>query len=249
MFAPCAGQLLELAAVRPGERVLDVACGTGIVARGAAAKVGAAGSVVGTDLNEGMLEVAREVTAGRAGGIEWRAADAAALPLPDAAFDLVCCQQGLQYFPDQPLALREMHRVLAPGGRVVLGVWRAVGHQPVFATFVDALERHAGPEPASLMRRPFSGPDRDGLRKLLADAGFGGTLVRLGGFLARFASPGEFLRQQVASSPLEGPVGELDEGRREALRHHFDQAVEPWADDDGVVVPMQTWLVIASRQG
>jgi SAM-dependent methyltransferase len=249
MFAPCARQLLELAAVRPGERVLDVACGTGIVARGAAAEVGAGGSVVGTDLNEGMLEVAREVTAGAPGGIEWRVADAAALPLPDAAFDLVCCQQGLQYFPDRPMALREMHRVLAPGGRVVLGVWRAVGHQPVFAALVDALERHAGPEAAALMRRPFSGPDRDGLRGLLADAGFGGTLVRLGGFLARFASPEEFLSQQVASSPLAEPVGELDEGRREALRHHFDQAVEPWIDDDGVVVPLQTWLVTASRQG
>jgi hypothetical protein len=73
--------------------------------------------------------------------------------------------------------------------------------------------------------------------------------VHIGGFLARFASPGEFLRQQVASSPLAGPIGELDAGHREALRCHLDQALEPWADDDGVAVPMQTWLVTASRQG
>jgi ubiquinone/menaquinone biosynthesis C-methylase UbiE len=249
IFTPCAEQLLDLAAVRPGERVLDVACGTGIVARGAATKVGAGGSVVGTDLNEGMLEVATAVTADAPVGIQWHAADAAALPLPDGAFDLVCCQQGLQFFTDRPQALRELHRVLAPGGRLALGVWRAIDHHPVFAAFVEALERHAGPETAALMRRPFSGPDRDGLRKLLADAGFGGTLVRIGGFLARFASPAEFLRQQVASSPLAGPVGELDEDRREALRHQLDQALEPWADDDGVAVPMQTWLVTASRQG
>lgn len=249
MFAPCAERLLDLAAVRPGTRVLDVACGTGIVARQAAAKVGVGGSVVGTDLNEGMLEVARAVAAYAPSGIEWHAADAAEQPLPDGSFDLVCCQQGLQFFPDRPPVLREMHRVLAPDGRVALGVWRAIDHQPVFAAFVAALEQHAGPETAALMRRPFSGPDRDGLRKLLADAGFGETQVHIGGFLARFASPGEFLRQQVVSSPLAGPIGELDEGHREALRHHLDQALEPWADDDGVAVPLQTWLVTASRRG
>jgi len=247
-FAPCAEQLLDLAALRPGERVLDVACGTGILARQAAAQVGAGGLVAGVDVNQGMLQVAREVSTDAPARIEWHNADAAALPLPDAAFDVVCCQQGLQYFTDQPLALREAHRVLTPGGRVVLGVWRAIEHHPVFTALVRALEQHAGKETAALLRMPFSGPDRDGLRRLLTEARFDKILIRIATFAARFASPQEFLGQQVASSPLAEPIGALDEGRRDALSHHLDQALQPHADDDGIAVPMQTWLVTASRR-
>jgi ubiquinone/menaquinone biosynthesis C-methylase UbiE len=126
MFAPCATQLLDLAAVEPGERVLDVACGTGIVARRAAARVGAGGVVAGSDVNEGMLEVAAATAIDLPVRIEWHRADATALPLPDGAFDVVCCQQGLQFVPDPPLALREARRVLTPGGRLALAVWRGI---------------------------------------------------------------------------------------------------------------------------
>jgi len=152
MFAPCATQLLDLAAVEPGERVLDVACGTGIVARRAAARVGAGGVVAGSDVNEGMLEVAAATAIDLPVRIEWHRADATALPLPDGAFDVVCCQQGLQFVPDPPLALREARRVLTPGGRLALAVWRSIDHHPVFAAFVRALERHAGPGTAAPLR-------------------------------------------------------------------------------------------------
>jgi len=170
MFAPCATQLLDLAVVGPGERVLDVACGTGIVARRAAARVGVGvgGVVTGSDVNEGMLEVAAAAATDLPVRIEWHRADATALPLPDGAFDVVCCQQGLQFVPDPPLALREARRVLAPGGRLALAVWRAIDHHPVFAALVRALERHAGPGTAALMRAPFAGPGREEPRRALA---------------------------------------------------------------------------------
>ena len=105
---PLAARLVALAAPREGERVLDVACGTGIVARLA---VGAGGSVAGVDLNEGMLAVARE----QAPAIDWRQGDVEALPVADGAFDLVACQQGLQFFGHRAAALAEMRRALAPG--------------------------------------------------------------------------------------------------------------------------------------
>jgi ubiquinone/menaquinone biosynthesis C-methylase UbiE len=227
--------------------VLDVACGTGIVARRAAARVGAGGVVAGSDVNEGMLEVAAAAAADLPAGIAWHRADAAALPLPDGAFDVVCCQQGLQYCTDQPLALREAWRVLAPGGRVALAVWRPIDHNPVFAAFATALRRHAGTETAALMHAPFAGPSRDKLRRLLTDAGFDKVLVRVATFPARFPSAGEFLGQRAASSPLGSPLAALDEEARQALARDLDQTLGEWTDDDGVVSPMQTWLATARR--
>src|SRR5260370_25850928 len=143
LFMPWARSLVETAALRPGERVLDVACGTGVVTRLAAKRVGAGGKVVGLDLNAGMLEVARS----RAPAIEWREGSATELPLPDAAFDAVLCQQGLQFFPDRPAALREMRRVLVPGRRLALSVWRSLQGSPGHRALADALEPHIGPAP------------------------------------------------------------------------------------------------------
>jgi SAM-dependent methyltransferase len=242
-FAACADQLIDLAGVRSGERVLDVACGTGVVARNAAARVGAGGSVVGIDVNDTMLAVAATVS----NLVEWRPADAGALPLPDATFDAVCCQQGLQFFPDPLLALREAHRVLVPGGRIALAVWRPIEHHPAFAALTDALEQHVGAEAAGMMRSPFAGPGSHALRQLLVDAGFHEPVVRIGVITVRFPSPQEFLRQEAVSSPLAEPVGALDDGRRAALIAHLDQALVPYMDDEGVVFPMETWLVVARR--
>src|SRR5262249_23935814 len=112
--APLAGDLVEAAALRAGERVLDLACGTGVVPRPGAGRGGPAGTVAGLDINPGMLAVARAATPPGT-EIVWHQAPAHASALPDGAFDVVVCQLGLQFFPDQAAALREMHRVLAPG--------------------------------------------------------------------------------------------------------------------------------------
>lgn len=242
-FAACAEQLVEMAGVQAGERVLDVACGTGIVARHAVARVGADGSVVGIDVNDAMLAAAAAVT----DLVEWRPADAAALPMLDATFDLVCCQQGLQFFPDPLLALREAHRVLVPGGRIALAVWRPIEHHPAFAVLTDALEQHVGAEAAGMMRSPFEGPSSHALRQLLEDAGFHEPVIRIGVITVRFPSPQEFLRQEAVSSPLAEPVDALDDGRRTALIAHLDQVLVPYMDDEGLVFPMETWLAVARR--
>src|SRR5260370_36080559 len=134
--------LVQLAAPAEGDRVLDVACGTGAAARFAAPLVGPTGLVTGLDLNAGMLTIARAMPAPEGITIAWREGNATALPFPNASFDVVCCQQGLQFFPDRPAALREMFRVLAPTGRLALSVWRGLEHQPFYAALTRALDRY-----------------------------------------------------------------------------------------------------------
>jgi len=122
ILGPWAPGLVELAALQPGEHVLDLACGTGVVARLAATKVEPTGHVTGLDLNAAMLAVARSLPPPPGTSITWVEGSAVAMDLPDASFDVILYQQGFQFFPDQPAALREMHRVLVPGGRVLLSV-------------------------------------------------------------------------------------------------------------------------------
>jgi ubiquinone/menaquinone biosynthesis C-methylase UbiE len=130
LFTPWAQDLLARAALHAGERVLDVACGTGIVARLAAERVGPSGYVLGVDRNAAMLETARAQMPTAGVPVEWREGDAHGFPCADATFDVVCCQQGVQFFPDKAHALREMQRGLAPGGRLVLSVWRSLPYNP-----------------------------------------------------------------------------------------------------------------------
>lgn len=243
-FAGCAEQLLELAEVKPGERVLDVATGTGIVARLAAARVGTEGTVTGTDVNEGMLAAA---AAAGPDGVEWRRADVAALPFPDGSYDLVTCQQGLQFIPDRPAALHEMRRALAPEGRVALAVWRSIEVNPAFVAVVDVLDRYVGTDAGMILREPFAGPDRAELHRLLTAAGFRGVRVRIGVVDVRFPSAREFLRREVVSTPLAEPVSGLDEARREEMTAELERTLAPYTDDDGIAFPFQTWLAVAAR--
>jgi SAM-dependent methyltransferase len=150
------------------ERVLDVACGTGVVTRLLAERVGVGGRVAGLDLNPTMLATAR-VVAGRA-NVEWFEGNAMNMALPDAAFDAVVYQQGLQFIPDKLAALREMRRVLVPGGRLALSVWRSVDQAPGYRVLQVALGRRLGPEKAALP--PFGLPDGQVIRAIVASAGF-----------------------------------------------------------------------------
>ena len=202
VFAPWAPVLLDAAAVGIGHTVLDVACGTGVVAAAAAERVGPSGAVTGVDINPGMIAVAA-----RTQGVRWARADAARLPFPDGGFDRVLCQAGLQFVPDRLGALREMGRVLRPGGRVALLVWRALHHSPGFAALADALQAVVGPEAAAVMRAPFVfGDDPRPLVTLLDSAGFGDVDVQARAGTVRFASVQAFVRCQRAASPLAAHV-------------------------------------------
>jgi SAM-dependent methyltransferase len=243
-FAGCARQLLDLAAPAPGNRVLDVACGTGVVAIEAARRVAPTGSVTGVDLNPGMLAVARSVAAAAAAPVtlRWERADVAQLPFPDASFDLVCCQHGLQFFPEPGRALGEIRRVLAPGGRVAIAIWRPLTHHPPFAALAEALDRHAGEGVGAALRAPFSGRPGAGLRRQLERAGFAGVRLRIGIIGARFPSAAELVRHEALATPAAAAYEALAEPARAGLVAELAEAVADAVDDDGVTFPMQTWF-------
>src|SRR5262245_18590962 len=164
VFRPFAQELLDRTALAAAERLLDVACGTGIVARLAQQRVGDRGRLVGIDASPAMLAVASSV----APTIDWRQGDAALLPVrPDEVFDVVTCHQGLQFFPDRPAALRELRRVLAPGGRVAVATWRSVDDVPLIRDLHRVAEQHLG----TFTDFRHSLGDADALKRLLSDAG------------------------------------------------------------------------------
>jgi SAM-dependent methyltransferase len=243
IFGPWVEDLLAAADVRPGARVLDVACGTGVVARAAARRVGATGAVVGLDLSPAMLAAAAALPSVAGAPIAWQAGNALALPFADRSFDVVVCQQGLQFFPDRLAAMREMRRVLAPGGRVALAVWRPIAHSPGFAVLADALDRHIGP---GLLTGPFSLGDAAELRTLLEQAGFHDVTIRAATKTLRFPSVETFVARYVAATPLAEPVGQVDEPARAALVADVRARLAPYLDGDELAFPIENHLVAAS---
>ena len=212
--APVAGDLIDVAGLQSGERVLDVACGTGVVTRLAAERVGAEGAVSGLDVNPGMLAVARSETPPDI-SVAWYEASAESMPLPDEAFDVVLCQMGLQFVPDKLAALREMRRVLHAGGRVFVTV--PGPKPPIFAIMTDALARHLGPQVASFADLVFSLHDTDELTELMSSAGFRKIDVRAKPRTLRLPAPAKFLWQYIQSTPLAEAVAQAGRDKRDAL--------------------------------
>jgi ubiquinone/menaquinone biosynthesis C-methylase UbiE len=248
LFTPWAHDLIACAALQPGERVLDVACGTGIVARLAAAPVGVAGHVVGIDLNSGMLAVARAQTPAAASArVEWREGDANALPCDNATFDVVFCQQGLQFFPDKAHALREMHRVLAPEGRLALSVWRALPYNLYNRVLADAVEWHVGPDAGGGMRAPCSFGDAQALRTLLTTVGFRDIRLHIVMLTLRHPSPAEYIPGQLAALPFAGAIEALETAAQTALYNDILTALHPYIDDEGLAVPLEAHVVLARK--
>jgi SAM-dependent methyltransferase len=242
IFGPWAPVVVGAARLRPGGRVLDVACGTGAVAREAARCLGVRGAVVGLDNNPAMLAVARSVPVSPGPPVEWREADAMSMPFADASFDVVLCQLGLQYFPDRRAALREMYRVLVPGGRVVLLVWQSIEHSPGFAVLAEALERHVGTPAATIMRAPFVFGDPEEVRAAVAGVGYQDVSVRGAIGTVRFQSAKHFVQYQVAGSPLAAPVSEATDDARDALTRDVNAAMQPYESDEGLAFPIAAHL-------
>jgi ubiquinone/menaquinone biosynthesis C-methylase UbiE len=168
-FRPWANELIDRVTLQSGTRMLDIACGTGIVARVAAQRMQGTGMVVGIDLNPAMIEVAARAAAQEGVSIDWQTGNAESLPFADQSFDLVTIQQGLQFFPDQRTALRECLRVLAPGGSLLVGIWSTVEKQGIQQHYADAIAKITG---TASMNTPYGTVTDESLRDLLASAGF-----------------------------------------------------------------------------
>lgn len=247
VFDPWAVDLVSAVDIAPSARVLDVACGTGIVARHVAGRLGPEGEVTGVDVNPAMLGVARERAAGSEVEIRFEEAAAEQLPFPDASVDVVLCQQALQFFADRPAALAEMSRVLRPGGRLGLSTCRSVEHQPGYGALIDVLTRHVGVQAAAVIRSPYALGEIGDLRTLLDGAGLTAAAVRIAVWPARFPSAEGMLTAEMMSSPLGDLIRGLDDDVRSALLEDLADRLEPHTDDEGVIFPFETLVATAIR--
>lgn len=243
VLGPWAPELVELAGLQRGDRVLDLACGTGVVARLAAPRVGPTGQVIGMDLNAGMLAVARTLPPPSGPTITWVEGSAVAMGLPNASIDVILCQQGLQFFPDKLAALREMHRVLVPGGRVLLSVWKSAG--PYNIAVAEALEQHVGAETATKYRASRMVPSAEDLHRWLLEAGFREVRIRPSAMTIRFPAIETFVLRHLSSSPVAGAVAALSDAVRVVLAKQVHAALHTFADGDGVAVPDETNIAMA----
>lgn len=239
---PSAAGLIAAAELVPGEAVLDVACGTGVVARLAREAVGAEGRVTGLDVNAGMLAAARAATPDDM-DIDWVRAPAEDMPLPDASFDVVLCGMGLQFFEDREAGLREMRRVLTADGRAVLNLPGPI--PPAFQVFERGLERHLGPEAAAFAAAVFSLHDADELRDLAGRAGFGDVRVDSMVGALPVGPPEEFLWQYVHSTPLAGALAVAGEDHRDALEREVVDGWGEFVDDGSLIVEVRMTTVVA----
>lgn len=242
IFAEWAPLLIDAAKISPGQSVLDVACGTGIVARHAADRLGESGVVVGLDLNDAMLTVARRIRP----DIDWRQGDAGALPFPGDSFDSVLCQMALMFFPDRVGALREMGRVAHDGGTVAVVVPGGLAEQPAYGPFVDVAARHAGPEAMSLLNAYWSCGDIGGLRALFDSAGLEVVSARTHTGTARHASVGAFVATEVEGSPL---VDRITPEQYAGIREDARRVLRPFTSADGsVAAPLRGHIVTARKK-
>lgn len=235
---PSATALVDAADVRPGERVLDVACGTGIAARLAAERVGPDGSVAGVDINAGMLAIARSVDP----TIEWHEAPAEALPVADGSIDVVLCNLGLMFFPDKTAALREMRRVLTSGGRAAALV---PGPTPEpMSVLADAVARHIDPGLSGFVHAIFSLNDSAEIEQLFTGAGFSDVRCEVVTPTLRLGPPREFLWDYIHSTPLAGMVLGADEAKRSALEADVLDGWREHLDGDDAVVTLRNTIAI-----
>lgn len=228
LFRQWAEPVLDAAGITTGNHVLDVACGTGVVAREAQRRVGRNGSVTGLDIGAGMLAVAERIEP----EVTWVEGDASRLPFDDDSFDAVVCQFGLMFFPDRVGAIREMLRCAQPGGRVVVAVWEALERSEAYPISVDLLERRAGTAAADALRAPFVLGDTDQLLGLCREAGVSEVSIDTQHGTARFPSVRTMLEADLRGwLPVMGVV--LDNDLVESILDEADDALGAYVGDGG----------------
>jgi ubiquinone/menaquinone biosynthesis C-methylase UbiE len=237
---PVSRELLSVADLQPGERVLDVACGTGLISRLASEQVGAQGAVTGVDIAPDMIDVAKSVPAPHA--IQWRVADAAALPIADASVDVVLCQMGLMFMENRAAAIAEMARVLTLSGRVVINTPGQI--QPLFATLEESIVEHISPDLGGFVGAVFSMHDPEAVAALLREGGLREVSARIATATFRLAAPAEFLWKYINLTPMAVLVERAPETARAAMEKQFVDGVQPHVVDGTTIVDQP--MVIAT---
>lgn len=249
MFRPWAGELLDRANPQRGQRILDLACGTGIVARLAVERLAGQAMFAGLDLSAAMIAEARASAEAEGAQIAWHVGDAAALPFPDGWFDLVLVQQGLQFFPDRVAAALEMFRVLEPGGRAAASTWTEIARNPFNQAMSEVAERRLG---SAAMAAPFALSDRDELRAVFVAAGFDAVEIEVVRRDVWFAEPDRFVDMTVASFVASVPALQAMDAAEWArladeVREDFCGLVERHTVGDRVIFSTETHIAMAGK--
>ena len=249
IFIPWGRRLLDKARLQPGDAVLDVATGPGTVARLAAEKVGLEGRVVGADISPAMIAIATgkpRVPAGAA--VEYVVSPAAPLAVPSEAFDVVTCQQGLQFFPDRRAAIAEMHRALKRGGRLVAAVWREIALHPIFAALDAALRECLPADQAEPYGAPWRWPRGDELVAALRDGGFGEVDLEEVRLPLVFEQGIPQALATLAASPAAAAVAELPDEERATLWTVGARYLTPLVSDGQIRTQMVSNIVSARKR-
>ncbi|HTU96816.1 MAG TPA: methyltransferase domain-containing protein [Solirubrobacteraceae bacterium] len=238
-----AADLVERAGVRRGDRVLDVACGTGVVARAAAERVGREGSVTGLDINPAMLEVAGS----KSPGVEFVRGSALSLPFDDGAFEIVLCQLGLQFFPNRAAALAQMRRVLHDGGQLGLSVYGPIEDNPGTLALAQALDHHLGTGASQTKRAEHILSYASLVERLVTAAGFQDVAITTETKLVRFPSTEEWVQIQLTATPLASLLAEQLARPRvtERITASVKEALGRYETDGALEFPQEAHVVTA----
>lgn len=251
IFEPLARVMVADLALRPGERLLDVATGPGSLAYPAAEVLGPTGQVTGCDISPAMLELARAKSpAPGSASITWVETPACPLEgVPDESHDVATCQQGLQFFPDRVGALRELHRALVPGGRLAVAVWSSIDASPLFDALGEVIREVFGDEPRDRYASgPWGFPDPAALEAVVSEAGFGEVRVEQRTIDAVFPQGVAVMLPMLNLSPVGEETGSADEQQRKAVDEAVARRLAPLVGDDGAVrSPLATNVAFAVR--
>lgn len=228
LFGEWAPRVVDTARIARSDDVLDIACGTGVVAREALARIGPDGSVTGLDRNADMLAVAARVSP----EITWREGMAEDLPFDDGSYDSVLSQFGLMFFEDQVAALKDMYRVLRPGGRLVVAVWDSLERSPGYQAVTDLLQRLFGTSIADAMRAPFTLGDTADVYGLFDRAGIKDVTLETMTGTANFPSIDAWVHTDVKGWTL---ADLIDDEQYTVLEAEARKDLARFADDDGRV--------------
>jgi ubiquinone/menaquinone biosynthesis C-methylase UbiE len=238
MFTPFAARLIADLEITPGSVVVDVACGTGVVTRLAAGATGTTGTVTGVDIGAPMLVVARsQLAEPDSAPITYLEGSALDLPLADRSFDFATCHHGFQFFPDRAAAIRELHRVLRPGGRVAIACWTGLEETPVFRAIRDSLLLHVSEEASQMMNSPFCVPATE-LKGLLETAGFADVGVERVELTASFLAVPDFGARVIAAGPVGSMFGQAPTVARQAVVAAVAEVAARYTDGNTVSFPM-----------
>ncbi len=238
-----AKEIVNRTCLRDGEAILDVACGTGLVARIAAERRNSTDLIYGVDVNEIMINKAKGIEE----NINWYHSDVTDIPFPDNHFEVIFCQQGLQYFPDPSLALKEMNRVLVENGRILLSVWRPIQYSPFYASLCMVLKEYVSEKAASMLSSAFNFGESGKLSALFNNTGFKNININIVVKQMSYSPFDEFVIGGIMATPFFEDIKQMPESKREEMLSQLYKLNQNYIDDDGLAAPLESYIVNAKK--